>query len=59
MQFRNTGVGIMTISTLTAAPDLPDKAEQDQAVFDTRMAAYWDYLKNDFEPLNRWQLYEL
>lgn len=50
MQSANTGVSIMTISSLTAAPDLPDRTEQDQAVFDTRMAAYWAYLKDDFEP---------
>lgn len=40
----------MTISSLTAAPDLPDRTEQDQTVFDNRMAAYWAYLKDDFEP---------
>ena len=40
----------MTIPELTAAPDLPDRIEQDQTIFDARMAAYWAYLKNDFEP---------
>lgn len=41
----------MTITTtLTSAPDLPDRTEQDQTVFDTRMADYWAYLKEDFEP---------
>lgn len=41
----------MTITTtLTSAPDLPDRTEQDQTVFDTRMAAWWEYMKDDFEP---------
>lgn len=40
----------MTIPELTAAPDLPDRTEQDQTTFDSKMAAYWAYLKNDFEP---------
>lgn len=40
----------MTIPPLTAAPGLPDRIEQDQTTFDSRMAATWAYLKNDFEP---------
>jgi hypothetical protein len=37
-------------TTLTSAPDLPDRTEQDQSTFDTRMSAWWAYMKDDFEP---------
>jgi len=40
----------MTISDLTAPPDLPDKTEQDQTTFDSRMSAWWEWMKDDLEP---------